>query len=482
VTQAQQQFNAAFHQAYVTATGNDPGQSAVSSAWQQYADSMAANYQSLLTQAMTAWQAAGNAEAQAAQALQNNIAGESIPRASSFAGAWTTYVGAVAPAATTLANNLADTGKALVQTLSSHAKNADHQDADNNKALADADANAGKQLADDQTDAVTNAAQNALDAEKPHQQALIDEARDADQQVNGEVTVLAQGGVDEKVDLARDENNEARTAETQLASQDDLVHQAMVQRDQTAAILAASAEYEAISQALPVTFESLAISRSGPAASTGTLPLFIEDRPTLSDYLSGGIRLMTRDWFAPSSTGLGSRSQVLSGIPTLQMGDVLLLQAGFFTKDILAPYSWSGRVPLGCAVGAYGTGPCVGLILVPATPGGITHVYHFDTSTSVIPALLQTGAIQERTIQIPAGWTYGTESLTVRSIPGGYTAYIHGGEGADGLAKLRQVIGVMSQYNVPIGGYLPSSSIHVGPFGEIYWTHPPTMSNSGYQN
>lgn len=59
VTQAQQQFNAGFHQAYVTATGNDPGQSAVSSAWQQYADNMATNYQSLLTQAVTACREGG---------------------------------------------------------------------------------------------------------------------------------------------------------------------------------------------------------------------------------------------------------------------------------------------------------------------------------------------------------------------------------------------------------------------------------------
>jgi hypothetical protein len=244
VTQAQQQFNAAFHQAYVTATGNDPGQSAVSSAWQQYADSMAANYQSLLTQAMTAWQAADNAEAQAAQALQNNIAGESIPRASSLAGAWTTYVGAVAPAATTLANNLADTGKALVQTLSSHAKNADHQDADNHKALADADAAASKQWEDDETDAFASFLQAERDAAKPHNQALTNEARDADQQANGEVTVLVQGGVDEKADLAKDQNDEVKTALLQAAPLEDAVAIAEASKDSKAAILSAAFEHQ----------------------------------------------------------------------------------------------------------------------------------------------------------------------------------------------------------------------------------------------
>lgn len=146
----------------------------------------------------------------------------------------------------------------------------------------------------------------------------------------------------------------------------------------------------------------------------------------------------------------------------------------------MAPNAWSGTIAEYGAVGAVGTGPCVGLILVPNTCGGMMHIYHFDSTSDVMSGLLITGAARRTTTQIPDSWSNGTETLPVTMMSGAYTAYLHGGGGEDGLAKLQQVIGTLRRLNVSIAGYIPSSSVHVGSNGQLYWSQGPLSSSGEY--
>ncbi len=150
---------------------------------------------------------------------------------------------------------------------------------------------------------------------------------------------------------------------------------------------------------------------------------------------------------------------LLKGVPVLDKTNTKVIGVGpeGMSEDqgcwvFLAPSQY---------VGVSGTGPCVGVILIPPKAGGPTYAFHFGTGTDV---------------------KGGFEKLGLGPNLVGYTAVICGNacpdEHHDDMARLHtlnETVSWLKKNGYPIVGYMPGSAMYVDAKGTVYWGQPPTM-------
>jgi len=168
--------------------------------------------------------------------------------------------------------------------------------------------------------------------------------------------------------------------------------------------------------------------------------------------------------FGRSPTGK-TRPDILGSIPTLQPGKGMT--CGKAPGTPVAPTSASTNItllpsPNPSPIGVTGATPCAGLILIPNDPkdqGRPYQAYHFGPLDDPSDTL---GGINPYAIP---GWG-----------DPGYKALITGATGntSDSLTSLDNVIQACKSQNIPIKGYVQSTSVFVDPnTGNIYDTEPP---------
>jgi hypothetical protein len=223
VTAAQQAFTAALHTEYVTATGGDPDQTAVSQGWTDYFNTMATAAASLMTGEAAAAAAAVNTEAAASEALANHEAAESQTLAATGAGAYTALVSAVAAAATSATNDLADAGLALAQSLNGAIAGFLNAATSAGKALADTSVTEGVALANSIAGLVNGFTHSYISAAVAFNQDVVEEGRTADKDADSALTGLASGVASEGHDLAIDSLDDGKHAALASVTLDDIV-------------------------------------------------------------------------------------------------------------------------------------------------------------------------------------------------------------------------------------------------------------------
>jgi hypothetical protein len=168
--------------------------------------------------------------------------------------------------------------------------------------------------------------------------------------------------------------------------------------------------------------------------------------------------------FGQSPTG-NTRPGILGPIPVLTPGNGL--SPGKPPGTPVAPPSASTNIallptPKPPPIGVTGATPCAGVILIPKDPNDKNRpykAYHF-------------GPLDD-----PTNTLRGTNPYAIPAWGDpGYTALITGAAGntPDSLTSLQNAIRACRSQNIPIKGYVPSTSVVVDPnTGKIYDTEPP---------
>jgi hypothetical protein len=207
-------------------------------------------------------------------------------------------------------------------------------------------------------------------------------------------------------------------------------------------------------------------SENGSVAGGGsTVPVPpIVNSPTPYSLLGIG------PWYFRSQT----RSQILEGIPIITRGQIPnSLPQGMADSGQGIKSCWSGSIPTGTAVGPFGMGTCVGLVLRPLNLAGNFHSYHFAEPDDIEAGLIQTGALEYR-LQYASRPEF--ENTLMPAEP--FIAYLAGGSE---LNKLRETIDILKSHGIKIGGYLPCGDFRIDANGQLYWTHIGTNSTAEFE-
>jgi len=117
-------------------------------------------------------------------------------------------------------------------------------------------------------------------------------------------------------------------------------------------------------------------------------------------------------------------------------------------------------------IGVSGASPCVGVILIPPSNQFPTYSIHF-------------GAMQPPSLNFP---------LLPQSLSSSYSAVLLGGENDPNwstnntmLTTLQETISAITWQQIPIQGYIPTSSAGVNALGQLIWTTPQNNLSHGYE-
>ena len=292
VAGAQQGLNGDTHTEYVTATGGDPDQAAVSQGWTDYFNSMSSAAAAIVNGSAAAAAGLVNSAASADEDLANDDAVESQTLANAGAGAYTAWVSTVTAAATSATNDLADAGLTLAQAINGAVTGFLNATNSAGKTLADISVAEGASLANAINDAIVSFAHSYIGVAVAHSQDVTNEGRTAAKNSDSALTGLATGVAAEQHDLNVDGLNEARTAAMGLATVDDSVAVAEATLDAASGVLGAAQSLEATQLQDLINF--LNAPPSGGATPTTDFPgpvhyqrystIQCHDRPPLAPY------------------------------------------------------------------------------------------------------------------------------------------------------------------------------------------------------
>jgi hypothetical protein len=190
-----------------------------------------------------------------------------------------------------------------------------------------------------------------------------------------------------------------------------------------------------------------------PAIDTGLHPLTV----TEAGYFESAYNYLVDE--PPRAVQLGESGVVVmprANCGVLETGTTVLNVPGeTYRIEILEP---------GQVMSTYGCGPCVGVILVPPTPGMPTYGYHFSAGTD-------------------------PEEM-VSNLPPGYIAILNGAEcnpedppGTEEAERtLSEVLEALEERGIKPEIYVPGPNAGVDHNGNVVWTTPRTTPTQGYND
>ena len=275
ITPAQQTLNAALHSEYVTATGGDPDQAAVSQAWTDYYNTMATADVAFAVGEAGAAAGFASAAATADEDLANDEATEAATLTNANAAAYTTWTSTVAAAATSATNDLADAGLLLAQSMNGAVSIFLNSATSAGKALADASVAEGASLADTINNAITAFTHSYIGAAVSNSQDVLNEGRTATKNADSALTALSTGITTEQHDLNIDSLDEGKVSALAFSVVDDAVTIAHAVLDAAFGVLSAC---QSLAEYMAMPFSSFTtvtpVGGSSPMTSTfAALPL-----------------------------------------------------------------------------------------------------------------------------------------------------------------------------------------------------------------
>lgn len=206
--------------------------------------------------------------------------------------------------------------------------------------------------------------------------------------------------------------------------------------------------------------------------------------PTMTELVAKGgtlITLPTTPQLIPTVFGPPSKATSLNGVPFWRKDNSPILQLPGEVKpsSVLGGTGWAGVIPPGAFIGPWGTGPCVGVALIPPNVGMPTYIMHFSADSDVSEGFTAVGFVTV------------TEGLfiTRATIPPGYEAVLCGSEASSDatgnqtrLFTLRDVVSFLRGWSIPITAYVPAPAFAVDENGRVYWSAPPGSPTEGFEN